>query len=68
MPGQNLQLTSRRRLLQFLAASPLFARNARTGILIGADHLPHILGIKSRRQGSRPHEVAEHDRLLANRD
>ena len=28
MPGQNLQLTSRRRLLQFLAASPLFARNA----------------------------------------
>src|SRR5258707_15557574 len=28
MPGQNLQLTSRRRLLQFLAASPLFAHNA----------------------------------------
>src|SRR5260370_31940063 len=28
MSQQNLQITSRRRLLQFLAASPLFARNA----------------------------------------
>jgi hypothetical protein len=39
--------------------------HTRAGVLIGPDHLPHILGIKSRRQGSRAREVAEHDRQLA---
>ena len=39
--------------------------HARAGVLIGADHLPHILGIEPRRQRGRAREVAEHDRQLA---
>src|SRR5260370_19253056 len=35
------------------------------GTLLGADHLPHILGIEPRRQCSRAREVAKHDRQLA---
>src|SRR5260370_39687130 len=39
--------------------------HAGAGILIGADHLPHILGIEPRRQCSRAREVAKHDGQLA---
>jgi hypothetical protein len=34
--------------------------HARARILIGADDLPHVLGIEPRRHRGGPHEVAEH--------
>ncbi len=39
--------------------------DARTGVLIGADDLAHVLGIEPRRQGGRTDEIAEHDGELA---
>ncbi len=38
---------------------------ARTGVLIGANDLAHVLGIEPRRQRGRADEVAEHDGELA---
>ena len=38
---------------------------ARTGVLIGANDLAHVLGIEPRRQRGRADEIAEHDRELA---
>ena len=38
---------------------------ARTGVLIGADDLAHILGIEPGRQRRRADEVAEHHGQLA---
>jgi hypothetical protein len=37
---------------------------ARYSVLIGADHLAHVLGIELRRQRGRPHQIAEHHRQL----
>jgi hypothetical protein len=39
--------------------------HARTGVLIGSDDLPHILGIEPCRQRRRANKVAEHDDQLA---
>ena len=38
---------------------------ARTGVLVGANDLAHVLGIKSCRHRGRADEVAKHDRELA---
>jgi hypothetical protein len=38
--------------------------HARAGVLIGADHLAHILRVEPRRQGGRAREVAEHNGQL----
>ena len=37
----------------------------RAGGAVGADHLPHVLGIEARRERSRADQVAEHDGEVA---
>ena len=37
----------------------------RAGGPIGADHLPHVLGIEARRERSRAYQIAEHDGEMA---
>src|SRR5262249_22945324 len=39
--------------------------DARAGGPIGAEHLPHVLGIEARRERSRADQIAEHDREMA---
>ena len=33
-------------------------------VLVGADHLPHVLGIEPRRKLGRAHQIDEHHRQL----
>jgi hypothetical protein len=47
---------------QELGYEPVAARDrARTRVLIGADDLPHVLGIEPRRHRGRTAEISEHD-------